>query len=86
MKNLTKAILLSTLFSAGFVQAAEPTDVTKINTQDFQNVAHAYLNESLMLVATNDVKQDASSLLAQISINAKANDKELIANNSLIAE
>ena len=86
MKNLTRAALLSTVILSGFVQAAEPVQATQIDAQELQNAAHAYLGQSLTLVSISEVQLDASSLLAGATKPAKANEKELVASNRLVAE
>lgn len=86
MKFLTNAMLTTTLFLAGFAQAAEPVKANEINVIDIQKDAQAYLMENISVITLTDLFLESESLFAKSGKAIKKDGKELVASNELNAE
>ena len=86
MKFLTNAMLATTLFIAGFAQAAEPVKANEINVIDIQKDAQAYIMENISVISLKDLFLESELLFVKSGKALKKDGKELIASNELIAE
>lgn len=86
MKSLTKAVFISTLLLAGFVQAAEPVKVSPINIDSLQAVAQNYVAKHMVNIAINEPAQFDQLVLTKTNKQNKKMNASLVVNNRIIAD
>jgi len=86
MKSLTKAVFFSTLFSAGFVQAAESVKATPVNIDNLQATAQNYVAKHMVNISLNNLPQFELLVLTKTKKQSEQGIKSAVIDDRLIAD
>jgi len=86
MKLLTKAVFISTLLSAGFVQAAEPIKATPINIESLQTDAQSYVEKYIINLSIHHLSRFEQLVLDKANNKNNKVNELMVINSELIAD